>query len=84
MENGNYTIGDRIARAECPVAQPRTDHMARWVAVVIGEHTVLAWWTMPLRQQTGCWPGAAVCQPPNWSDSIPRGSDEDPAFQREG
>jgi len=71
MENGNFTMADQIARAEWPWAQRHTDHIARWVAVVIGEDTLLAWWTMPLRHQTSCWPGAAVCQPPNWNEFDP-------------
>jgi len=68
MEIGNFAKADEITRAEWPVAALRTDHIAGWVAVVIGDDALLAWWTKPLRHQTSCWPGADVRHPPNWSE----------------
>jgi len=71
MENGNFTMADQINRVESPWAQRRTDHVGRWVAVVIGEDTLVAWWTLPLRRQTDSWPGTCVCEFPNWREFDP-------------
>ncbi|MGO9923247.1 MAG: hypothetical protein ACLQIB_52185, partial [Isosphaeraceae bacterium] len=73
MKNGNFTMDDHITRAKWPLARWRTDHIDRWLAVVIGEDTLLAWWTRPLRPEASSWPRVAVCPSPTWNEFDPTG-----------